>query len=213
MSTITSARAEAALEQGIRIAAAAGIDATSEIVRNAVVGDALLEQVANYDLLVVGSHGHSWAGGIMLGSSATFVVHRSPASVLVARRALNQLPQFPKKILVASDGSPESTLAVEAVAGIACNHHSQVFCLHIEGLEAGHRALAEQSVRLTELTGREPTVIEEHDHVHETIVRVAEQEHASLIVVGSRGLGGVRALGSVSERVAHKAHCSVLIVR
>ena len=34
-----------------------------------------------------------------------------------------------------------------------------------------------------------------------------------LLVVGSRGLRGVRALGSVSERVAHQAHCSVLVVR
>lgn len=34
-----------------------------------------------------------------------------------------------------------------------------------------------------------------------------------LIVVGSRGLHGPRALGSVSERVAHRAPCSVLVVR
>jgi nucleotide-binding universal stress UspA family protein len=31
--------------------------------------------------------------------------------------------------------------------------------------------------------------------------------------VGSRGLHGVRALGSVSERVAHDARCSVLVIR
>ena len=36
---------------------------------------------------------------------------------------------------------------------------------------------------------------------------------ADLLVVGSRGLHGVRALGSVSERVAHRAPCSVLVVR
>ena len=35
---------------------------------------------------------------------------------------------------------------------------------------------------------------------------------ADLIVVGSRGFHGVRALGSVSERVAHRADCSVLVV-
>jgi nucleotide-binding universal stress UspA family protein len=32
-------------------------------------------------------------------------------------------------------------------------------------------------------------------------------------VVGSRGLQGMRSLGSVSERVAHEARCSVLVVR
>ena len=36
---------------------------------------------------------------------------------------------------------------------------------------------------------------------------------ADLVVVGSRGLHGMKSLGSVSERVAHKADCSVLVVR
>jgi len=36
---------------------------------------------------------------------------------------------------------------------------------------------------------------------------------ADLLVVGSRGSHGTRALGSVSERVAHEAPCSVLVVR
>jgi nucleotide-binding universal stress UspA family protein len=42
---------------------------------------------------------------------------------------------------------------------------------------------------------------------------VAAAAEADLLVVGSRGLHGLKALGSVSERVAHRARCSVLIVR
>jgi nucleotide-binding universal stress UspA family protein len=42
---------------------------------------------------------------------------------------------------------------------------------------------------------------------------VASAGDADLLVVGSRGLHGFRSLGSVSERVAHRAPCSVLIVR
>lgn len=34
-----------------------------------------------------------------------------------------------------------------------------------------------------------------------------------LIVVGSRGMRGLRSLRSVSEAVAHRAPCSVLVVR
>jgi nucleotide-binding universal stress UspA family protein len=34
-----------------------------------------------------------------------------------------------------------------------------------------------------------------------------------LVVIGSRGLHGLKALGSISERVAHQAECSVLVVR
>jgi nucleotide-binding universal stress UspA family protein len=36
---------------------------------------------------------------------------------------------------------------------------------------------------------------------------------ADPLAVGSRGLRGIRALGSVSERIAHEARCSVLVVR
>lgn len=42
---------------------------------------------------------------------------------------------------------------------------------------------------------------------------VAASREADLLVVGSRGLRGLKALGSVSERVAHEAACSVLVVR
>jgi len=47
----------------------------------------------------------------------------------------------------------------------------------------------------------------------EAIVRVADRLDADLIVVGNRGMKGVRrALGSVPNSVAHLANCSVLIV-
>jgi nucleotide-binding universal stress UspA family protein len=42
---------------------------------------------------------------------------------------------------------------------------------------------------------------------------VAAAREDDLIVVGSRGLHGPKALLSVSERVAHQAHCPVLVVR
>jgi len=48
----------------------------------------------------------------------------------------------------------------------------------------------------------------------EAIVRVAEQEHADLIVVGNKGMAGVRrVLGSVPNSVAHQAPCAVFIVQ
>ena len=46
---------------------------------------------------------------------------------------------------------------------------------------------------------------------HDAIARVGDG--VDLIVMGARGLKGAKALGSVSERVAHKAASSVLVVR
>ena len=53
---------------------------------------------------------------------------------------------------------------------------------------------------------------EEHDAGALDPLNVAS-ETADLVVVGSRGLRGMRALGSLSERLAHEARCSVLVVR
>ena len=48
----------------------------------------------------------------------------------------------------------------------------------------------------------------------DALVDVAALEHASAIVVGSRGMRGARRLlGSVPNTVSHKAPCSVMIVR
>ncbi len=51
--------------------------------------------------------------------------------------------------------------------------------------------------------------------VAEEIVSLAEEIGAGLIVVGSRGLGGIRRalMGSVSDSVVRHAHCPVLVVR
>jgi nucleotide-binding universal stress UspA family protein len=47
----------------------------------------------------------------------------------------------------------------------------------------------------------------------DALLEVAEREKADLIVVGNRGMHGMtRVLGSVPNKVSHRAKCSVLIV-
>jgi nucleotide-binding universal stress UspA family protein len=49
-------------------------------------------------------------------------------------------------------------------------------------------------------------------HPADALLEVAAQESADLIVVGNRGMHGVkRVLGSVPNKVSHHARCSVLI--
>ena len=69
--------------------------------------------------------------------------------------------------------------------------------------------------RLSELIrerGLEPIVHAAEGDPVDAIVAVAESVDADLIVVGNKGMKGVRrVLGSVPNSVAHKAPCSVLI--
>ena len=59
------------------------------------------------------------------------------------------------------------------------------------------------------------TVFTEFATAGEFVVRVASEEKAKMVVMGTRGMGTIRRtiLGSVSDYVVHHAHCPVLIAR
>lgn len=172
---------------------------------------ALLSGIANLraDLVSVGSHGQSRAAGVLFGSVASAMVHHAPCSVLIARQA--RADEFPRLILHANDGSPESLHAARVAGELASRHDSTVVTVHVS--EGDGHGVADEAVALLEATGREPVIKVEQGSPHRVIVETANGANAALIVMGSRGRTGVAALGSVSERVAHRADCSVLIVR
>lgn len=61
--------------------------------------------------------------------------------------------------------------------------------------------------------GLEPTVHAAGGPPADAVVQLAEELQADLIVVGNKGMKGVRRiLGSIPNTVAHNASCSVLIV-
>jgi nucleotide-binding universal stress UspA family protein len=174
----------------------------------------LLATVANLeaDLLSVGAHGRSRAAGVLFGSVATAMAHHATCPVLIARRGGDD--SFPRLIVHATDGSAEALDAARVAGQIAAAHDSTVVTLHVADHDEDRgRGIAEGAVALIEASGREPVVRVELGSPHRRIVEVAEEAGASLVVLGSRGLSGVRALGSVSERVAQRSPCSVLIVR
>ena len=149
--------------------------------------------------VVVGSHGRSRATGIALGSVSTTLLHEAPCAVLVVRGEIDA--GWPRRIVVGVDGSDGSARAYEAAAELAAR------------LGAVLRAIVatEGQVDLAAARRIAPE-LEEHEAGARDALAVAS-ETADLVVVGSRGLRGLRALGSVSERVAHEARCSVLVVR
>ena len=73
-------------------------------------------------------------------------------------------------------------------------------------VDRAQERLAEQGVESeVHLTNREPG---------RALVAIADEQHAQMIVVGNRGMSGVkRALGSVPNYVSHHADCDVVIVR
>lgn len=190
-------QAEAALSE-----VATQVEATSSAVEHGFPAQVLLDRIAAaHDTLVaVGSHGQGRAAGIVAGSTTTELVHRAPCSVLVARAS----PSFPRRIAVGVDGSPHSARAY-AVAQQLCERFDSELAVVVA--EGGGHAIDLPAV--SQIAGDGLHVISD-DPVR---VLTAASADADLLVLGSRGLHGLKALGSVSERVAHRAECSVLIVR
>ena len=165
--------------------------------------EALLEEIQRTQatLLAIGTHGHRRLEEIVLGGVAGELLHRAPCAVFVAR-PVPDLEAFPREIVVGIDGSQQAELALAVARGIASRRHSRVRRVVAYG---GKR------INLGPIAKRHPHI----DAVPTGPVAalVEASSCADLLVVGSRGLHGVRALGSVSERVAHDASCSVLVVR
>lgn len=163
------------------------------------------------DLIAVGSHGGSRVAGIAFGSVATGMVHYAPCSVLIARPP--ESGRFPDSIIHATDGSADALAAARLAGEIAARHGSTITTVSISDDPSAGAALAEQSAALIAAAGAQPLTEIRPGSPQREIVKLANSEQASLVVVGSRGMTGLKALGSVSERVAHRASCSVLIVR
>ena len=163
---------------------------------------ALLEEAGRYraTLLAVGSHEHGRLSEMLIGGVAGPLLHQAPCSVLIARPAISE-GRFPASVTVGIDGSPGS---LEALA--VAEHLSTRFGADLRAVLARHGNvdLVHAELRAPQLELVDGSPVD---------VLVDASAAADLVVVGSRGLHGPSALGSVSERVAHKAHSSVLVVR
>jgi len=142
------------------------------------------------------------------------------------------------KIVLAVDGSRFSDAAVRTVIEQARAHDTEIKVLHV--VEAPPLLLAremggydrnldevweaetkEAEALVTEVAnklrsnGLTVTTAVEQGNAKSTIIDVASQWDADLIVVGSHGRRGLEhfLLGSVSEAVARHAPCSVEVVR
>ena len=146
---------------------------------------------------------------------------------------------FPTKILLATDGSKEAASASQAAAELAQKTGSELHVVHVGetlgpgysgyvGYEEGALPSAQEELerqarevleaQVERITVAEGARVQPHLRLgrpDKEIVALGEEIGAGLIVMGSRGQGGIRRalMGSVSESVVRHAHCPALVVR
>lgn len=140
------------------------------------------------------------------------------------------------KILACTDGSEQSRKALEEAARIAegCKA-DEVAIIYVESprhlpaaeisqedidrftrlQEEENKKILTEALEVFEKKNIKARTILRKGHPSETIANAASEEGFDMIVMGSRGMGGLKRLllGSVSNAVANKANTSVLIVK
>lgn len=189
------------------------------------------------DLVVVGARGLGAATAWLLGSVSQTVARHVRCPVLVVKGTPRRL----RSVLIATDGSEGANDAIRFFLSLPLRRDVRVRLLsavepvpfpttapgmirrRLRGMVAEiererrsgtgkllERAAAELRTKLARVARSAPT-----GHPGEEILGTAAAFDADLIVVGARGLGGMKRLllGSVSERVLRDARCPVLIVK
>jgi len=188
------------------------------------------------DLVVLGNRGHGPIASMVLGSVSTEVVDHAPCPVLVVRDAAID------SIVFAEDGSPGAERVARALrswpvlqglpidvvsvaetsmpwsAGMTAGLYEEVAATYARDVELAREstlALADRSAAALRSGGMTavPHLLE--GAPADRIVEFALSRPRSLVVVGTRGHGGLARLilGSVARNVLLHAPGSVLIVR
>jgi nucleotide-binding universal stress UspA family protein len=179
------------------------------------------------DLVVVGSRRRGMLKRLFLGSVSQAVAQNSPCPVLVARE---EWP--PSRVVVGEDFSEEAGRAGELAAEIGELYRAPVLLttayLHGNGYisYATNRRRARETERTIERGLRSRAAVlgralQEAPHTEvaprrpdDVLRRSSHGEKATLVAVGSRGLGAAKRaiLGSVSARVLRTTSGPVLVV-
>jgi len=190
-------------------------------------------------LVVVGSRGLGGVRRALLGSVSSSVVRHARGSVLVVRGEGSQASvDLAGPIVLAVDGSEQAKMATRAVAELSAGTGSEVHVIYVqpsperlygrhfysEGIKESlleqarteaRAFLDEQAEGVGSAGGAVAQTYLATGRPDEEIIELAEEIGAGMVVIGSRGLEGIRRalLGSVSESVLHHAHCPVMVVR
>jgi len=198
-------------------------------------GDAILDlaEETRADLLVVGSRGHGTLGRLILGSVSEGVVPYATCPVLVMRGGEDAWP--PGRVVIGHDGSEAAKKAGELATSIGSLFGARGVLVRAypefpeadrvgraldpravdDALRHAERELHERAEELGSLAGRRPRIGIAAGDAAVAILEEAGEGNgaATLIAVGSRGLGLARRLrlGSVSTKVLRAARGPVLV--
>ena len=194
------------------------------------------------DLIVVGTHGRSGLGKLLLGSVAEDILRHAPCPVLTVGPKVSGRAKLPaiqtrgrdlapleldlQQIVFATNFDQYSALVAQKAIALAEEFRSRLTLLHViedyTGLGSRPDFMEDSICRLKSLVPNDaalqylPESLLEFGSPADCILKVACDREADMIVLGARAsaeLGSTHLPWSTAHHVIAKAHCPVLTVR
>jgi nucleotide-binding universal stress UspA family protein len=194
----------------------------------------------DYSFVMIGSRGASFLKKLFIGSVAEKVLHHAKQPVLLFRNFPCEEKGQPlysllcgsifEKILYVTDFSQEADKAIPYLEKMGTIPGASLDILHVHDrrpMEHINAETAEEISRKEEdrmekirrdLADKGFASVDAHtvvDHPVAGILKYAEKNKPSLVVIGAKGKSNIleMVLGSVTETIVHKAPSSVFVVR
>ena len=193
------------------------------------------------DMIVVGTHGRTGLGKLLLGSVAEDILRHAPCPVLTVgpklsgraklrglqneSRDLAPVDLEMRQILIATNFASSAPKLAQVAASIADEFHAHLTLMHVmedyNGLGENQEAIETNLHKLRELIPKHaelqylPDTLLEFGHAADRILEAAREREADIIVLGARTHAdvGTTRLPSAAHHVIAHAHCPVLTVR
>ncbi len=213
----------------------------STTVRDGSPSEAIVAAAAKTeaDLIVMGARGIGRFSRLLIGSVTRSVATNTTKPFLVIKHHERKDPDI-FRIVFATDGSDSSLAAAQFLNSMPLPEHSELTVVHVvwsANADIPDRFVLEMDdrvkenlarIRKSEFAEAENVVVQSEGILRsrfqsfkttikmgnpaEELLNEAKSIGADLVVVGCRGLRGIKGMmGSVSRQIVSDAHCSVLI--
>jgi nucleotide-binding universal stress UspA family protein len=206
-------------DEAVKLFKEEGILPKRKVIEHSDKADSILReaQSGKYSLVVIGRSGEKDNEATLTGTTEKVVRHaKIPVLVAGERKKI-------AKVLVPVDGSKGSDKALNQAVILAKKFGAKITFLHVQekGLFGSKPEMAKQvgkhvlAIAAKKAKGVETDERLESGDVGKKIGEVAEKEDYDIIVMGSKGHGGIKRflLGSASNHVLHYTSHPVLIVK
>jgi len=201
---------------------------------------AAIVEESSIDLIILGTHGRTGLGKLLLGSVAEDILRHAPCPVLTIGPNVSARVRLPaaggkerdlappeldvKQIVFGTNFAQNAALVAQIAVSLADEFRARLTMVHVmeDYTQLGtHPGPIEDSLRrLHDLIPLDaslhylPETVVEFGSAHERILKVAADREADLIVIGTRAEVGTTHLPwSTTHQVIARAHCPVLTVR